>query len=132
VTNPPDQALEQIVSVPTTEPDPALQCPKCGYQLEALTTSRCPECGTHFTITGADDDGDCRANSYIALSVLALLICGIPGIIPLVYSVLTLTANSRHDYAKARRYSRLTSIWLVIGFVIGGAIVVWLFSGCAR
>lgn len=25
-------------------------CPACGYQLRALTTTRCPECGEHITI----------------------------------------------------------------------------------
>ncbi len=32
-------------------PDTGLQCPKCGYNLTAITSSTCPECGERFVIT---------------------------------------------------------------------------------
>lgn len=38
----------------TVEPPPSdtgLKCPKCGYNLTALTTRTCPECGETFVIT---------------------------------------------------------------------------------
>ena len=89
---------------------------------------RCPECGTRFVIAGIEDGGDPRANSYITLSVIALLLFGLPGIIPLIYSVRTLNANSRHDYAAARRHSKTTVIWLVAGIVIGAALLFWFIG----
>ena len=105
-----------------------LKCPQCGYELQGLGTRRCPECGTRFVIAGIEGGGDPRANSYITLCVVALLLFGLPGIIPIIYSVRTLTANSRHDYAAARRHSKTTVIWLVVGFVVGAALLLWLIA----
>lgn len=31
--------------------DTGLSCPRCGYNMTGLTTSRCPECGCPFTLT---------------------------------------------------------------------------------
>jgi ABC-type ATPase with predicted acetyltransferase domain len=28
-----------------------MRCPKCGYNLTAITSNRCPECGEQFVIT---------------------------------------------------------------------------------
>ncbi len=33
--------------------DTGLKCPKCGYNLTAVTSSTCPECGEIFVITNA-------------------------------------------------------------------------------
>ncbi len=106
-----------------------LKCPQCGYELQGLGLPRCPECGSRFVIAAIEDGGDPRAKSYIAVCVVALLLFGLPGIIPFIYSVLTLTANSRHDYAAARRHSKKTVIWLIVGFAIAAAVLLLLFAG---
>jgi hypothetical protein len=31
--------------------DTKLHCPSCGYNLTALTTTQCPECGKHFALS---------------------------------------------------------------------------------
>src|SRR5262245_25902890 len=31
--------------------DTSLHCPKCGYNLTAITSNRCPECGERFLVT---------------------------------------------------------------------------------
>ena len=105
-----------------------LKCPQCGYELQGLGTPRCPECGTRFVIAGIEDGDDPRANSYITLCVVVTILFGLPGIVPLIYSVRTLTANSRHDYAAARRHSKTTVIWMVVGFVVGAATMLWIFA----
>jgi hypothetical protein len=33
--------------------DTGLKCPKCGYNLTAVTSNRCPECGEQFVLTNA-------------------------------------------------------------------------------
>jgi hypothetical protein len=35
--------------------DTDLKCPHCGYNLTALTSSRCPECGTPFALADATE-----------------------------------------------------------------------------
>jgi hypothetical protein len=35
------------------QPDTGLQCPRCGYNLTAITSPLCPECGERFVITNA-------------------------------------------------------------------------------
>src|SRR4051794_36896657 len=44
--------------MPTTPPqspqrDTGLHCPKCGYNLTAVTSNNCPECGERFVLTNA-------------------------------------------------------------------------------
>jgi len=39
-----------------TEPAPSdsgLHCPRCGYNLTAITSATCPECGERFVLTNA-------------------------------------------------------------------------------
>ena len=33
--------------------DTELRCPKCGYNLTAVTSNTCPECGDRFVVTNA-------------------------------------------------------------------------------
>src|SRR5689334_13448355 len=35
------------------QPDTGLHCPKCGYNLTAVTSNTCPECGDRFVVTNA-------------------------------------------------------------------------------
>jgi peptidoglycan/LPS O-acetylase OafA/YrhL len=49
-----------------------LKCPTCGYNLAALTTSRCPECGATFVIT--DQRGHTAAPPPSKLRRLASLL----------------------------------------------------------
>ncbi|MEO1534087.1 MAG: hypothetical protein AAFS11_00810 [Planctomycetota bacterium] len=59
-------------------------CPTCGYQLRALSKTRCPECGKRFTfeslIAASQGDGrDRRIGPFRTTLIMAYLICiGLP------------------------------------------------------
>ncbi len=44
-----------MAPTPTESPlqDTGLRCPKCGYNLTAVTSKMCPECGDRFVITNS-------------------------------------------------------------------------------
>lgn len=46
--------------------DTGLHCPRCGYNLTALTTNRCPECGTPFKLADATQVPDAPSGTGMA------------------------------------------------------------------
>ena len=40
-------------STESPQSDTRLQCPRCGYNLTAVTSSTCPECGEQFIVTNS-------------------------------------------------------------------------------
>jgi len=38
---------------PTPQSDTGLKCPRCGYNLTAMTSNTCPECGERFVLTNS-------------------------------------------------------------------------------
>ena len=40
-------------SIESPQPDTGLRCPRCGYNLTAVTSTTCPECGERFVVTNA-------------------------------------------------------------------------------
>lgn len=41
-------------STESPQPDAGLRCPKCGYNLTAVTSNTCPECGERFILTSPE------------------------------------------------------------------------------
>ena len=59
-------------------------------------------------------------NTWLLLSLFTILYCcGILGIVALIFSILTERANSRGDYSKACRYSRLAAWFNITAIVLG-------------
>ena len=104
-----------------------LQCPECGYDLTGLPGRVCPECGNPFEIRQVVVAGS-PSPSYIVLSVVVLLFCFL-GIVPLVFSILTLTANSRQEYIAAKRHSKSALVWNLIALTLGVALMSIGFLG---
>ncbi|MGM9802657.1 MAG: CD225/dispanin family protein [Muribaculaceae bacterium] len=68
-----------------------------------------------------------EASTYMIWSiVVTLLCCQLTGIIAIVYSALTSSANSRGDAAQASKYSDLAQIWVMVSIALG--LIVMPFS----
>lgn len=64
---------------------------------------------------------------WLGLSIFTLLCCCcVVGSVALIFSVLTESANSRGDYSKASKYSRL-AIWFNITAVCIGLLSAFVF-----
>ena len=113
----------------TTSPTQGAQCPNCAYELSGLSVTRCPECGAGFRLKQVVEFGDEPARSWIVVSAVMLVVLGIVGILPLIYSIRTIAANARHDYVTAKRHSRTTCMWIIIGFILGIPLMIWVVFG---
>lgn len=51
----------------------SLPCPKCGYDLRAVSSERCPECGASLSLLDATDH---RAATSRKSRVLLILVAG--------------------------------------------------------
>lgn len=51
--------------------------------------------------------------------IVTVMCCQITGIIAIVYGAMTSTANSAGNYEKARRYSDIAQIWVMVSIVLG-------------
>jgi len=68
----PDAQDAQLLSAYLAERD--VPCPRCGYNLRALTSGRCPECGDEFQLqVGLVEP---RLGAYVALLVACCFGCG--------------------------------------------------------
>lgn len=51
--------------------------------------------------------------------IVTVMCCQITGIIAIVYGVMTSTANSAGNYEKARHYSDIAQIWVMVSIALG-------------
>lgn len=51
--------------------------------------------------------------------IATVMCCQITGVIAIVYGVMTSSANSAGNYEKARRYSDIAQIWVMVSIVLG-------------
>lgn len=51
--------------------------------------------------------------------IVTVMCCQITGIIAIVYGAMTSSANSAGNYEKARRYSDIAQIWVMVSIVLG-------------
>lgn len=51
--------------------------------------------------------------------IVTVMCCQITGVIAIVYGVMTSSANSAGNYEKARRYSDIAQIWVMVSIVLG-------------
>ena len=51
--------------------------------------------------------------------IVTVMCCQITGIIAIVYGAMTSTANSAGNYEKARHYSDIAQIWVMVSIALG-------------
>ena len=51
--------------------------------------------------------------------IVTVMCCQITGVIAIVYGAMTSSANSAGNYEKARRYSDIAQIWVMVSIVLG-------------
>ena len=63
---------------------------------------------------------EAEAPTNLVWAVIAtVMCCQITGVIAIVYGVMTSSANSAGNYDKARRYSDIAQIWVMVSIVLG-------------
>lgn len=63
---------------------------------------------------------EAEAPTNLVWAVIAtVMCCQITGVIAIVYGVMTSSANSAGNYEKARRYSDIAQIWVMVSIVLG-------------
>ncbi len=63
---------------------------------------------------------EAEAPTNLVWAVIAtVMCCQITGVIAIVYGAMTSSANSAGNYAKARRYSDIAQIWVMVSIVLG-------------
>lgn len=63
---------------------------------------------------------EAEAPTNLVWAVIAtVMCCQITGVIAIVYGVMTSSANSVGNYEKARRYSDIAQIWVMVSIVLG-------------
>ena len=63
---------------------------------------------------------EAEAPTNLVWAVIATVVCcQITGVIAIVYGAMTSSANSAGNYAKARRYSDIAQIWVMVSIVLG-------------
>ena len=66
----------------------------------------------------APSEAEARTNRVWAV-IVTVMCCQITGIIAIVYGVMTSTANSAGNYEKARHYSDIAQIWVMVSIALG-------------
>ena len=63
---------------------------------------------------------EAEAPTNLVWAVIAtVMCCQITGVIAIVYGAMTSSANSAGNYEKARRYSDIAQIWVMVSIVLG-------------
>lgn len=63
---------------------------------------------------------EAEAPTNLVWAVIAtVMCCQITGVIAIVYGAMTSSANSAGNYEKARRYSDIAQIWVIVSIVLG-------------
>ena len=63
---------------------------------------------------------EAEAPTILVWAVIAtVMCCQITGVIAIVYGAMTSSANSAGNYEKARRYSDIAQIWVMVSIVLG-------------
>lgn len=63
---------------------------------------------------------EAEAPTNLVWAVIAtVMCCQITGVIAIAYGAMTSSANSAGNYAKARRYSDIAQIWVMVSIVLG-------------
>jgi hypothetical protein len=80
------------------------------------------------TTTGAEATPDAAIRTHLAWAVLFAMVCFLPtGIVAVLYALRTQRAVTEERLDDARRSSRVGKRWLVLTFVVG--ILIYLFLG---
>ncbi len=111
-----------------------IRCPNCGYELRGRGQSRCPDCGTAFSVKQVVQIRDGPVQTHIGSAVVVLFLTGFLGLIPLGYSIRAIRANSRHDFVTARRFASHALVWswfllfFGVGFIVLGLFMTGVFD----
>jgi ABC-type spermidine/putrescine transport system permease subunit I len=99
-------------------------CPKCDYDMG--DSLMCPKCGFGAneyadTIKKNEQENTVESppyNLYLIFSIILLMICQIPGILALVFTVLMNTNFNSGNYEESVKYRKYAKIFLSVGYAI--------------
>jgi endogenous inhibitor of DNA gyrase (YacG/DUF329 family) len=89
-------------------------CPKCQADLSNIDIK--PASSNKYYVSPEEME---HISSYIGLSVVSLVFCGLGGIIALTLSLLTISAKKNGDYSAALSYSSYAKGVSIVSIIIG-------------
>jgi hypothetical protein len=111
-------------------------CPACHQYIDVtFFPEKCPKCGK--LLKGVDlstepviDAAEIKAiDSYLILSIVSCLFCCLPGLVAVIFSLLTVRDKKQGRYSEALSHSLLARNIALAAIIIGGILFVLRFAG---
>lgn len=115
------------------------KCPACQKYIDVtFKVEKCPKCQSDLSNIDIKPSIDnklyvspeemSKISSYIGLSIVSFLFCGLGGLIAIILSVLAIQAKKNGDYSGAVSYSNNAKIISIISIIIGVLAVLGQFA----